>query len=82
MDRLRQDYTQAPLSPRERALLDYAAKLTRTPGAMAEADLPPLRAAGLSDRDILHANLVTAYYAFVNRIADGLGVGLDGYVMP
>lgn len=36
--------------------------------------------AGLADRDILDANLVTAYFAYVNRIADGLGVALDAYV--
>lgn len=62
---------------RERAILDYAATLTRDPGGMREDDLAPLRAAGLEDRDILHANLVTAYYAFVNRVADGLGVQLE-----
>ncbi len=45
---------------------------------MRESDLVPMREAGLADRDILHANLVTAYYAYVNRIADGLGVRLEG----
>ncbi len=44
---------------------------------MSEADLDPLRAVGLSDRDILDANLCVAYFAFVNRIADGLGVALE-----
>ncbi len=77
---LQSDYTQAPINDRERALLDYAAKLTRTPQAMTEADLTPMRNAGLSDADILDANLVTAYFAFVNRIADGLGVALEPYV--
>lgn len=75
-----EDYTQADLTPRERALLDYAAKLTRTPWEMEEADLEPLRAAGLSDVDILDANLTVAYFAYVNRIAQGLGVELDAYV--
>jgi alkylhydroperoxidase family enzyme len=61
-------------------LLGYSEKLTRSPGAMVEADLEPLRAAGLSDEDILDANLTVAYFAYVNRIADGLGVKLDGYM--
>jgi len=74
---LRNDYTRAPLSIRERALLDYAAKLTRTPWAMIEEDLTPMRTAGLSDQEILDTNLVTAYYAYVNRIASGLGVKLE-----
>ena len=80
MDALREDYTRAELTPRERALLDYAAKLTRTPGAMRESDLEPLRSAAISDRDILDANLVAAYYAYVNRIADGLGVRLEAHM--
>lgn len=78
---LRQDYRQAELSARERALLDYAAKLTRTPAAMVESDLEPLRAAGLSDEAILDANLTVAYYAYVNRIADGLGVALEPHML-
>jgi alkylhydroperoxidase family enzyme len=45
---------------------------------MAAADLQPLRAAGLSDREILDVNLITSYFAFVNRIADGLGIELEG----
>ena len=75
-----EDYTKADLTLRERALLDYAAKLTRTPWEMQESDLEPLRAAGLSDVDILDANLTVAYFAYVNRIAQGLGVELDAYV--
>ncbi len=47
---------------------------------MSEADLGPLRAAGLSDADILDANLTVSYYAYVNRLAQGLGVELDAYV--
>lgn len=74
------DYTALSLKPRERALLDYAAKLTRTPDQMAETDLQPLREAGLSDRDMLDTVLVVAYFAYVNRIADALGVRLDDYV--
>ncbi len=80
MEALRVDYQQAALNDRERALLDYAAKLTRTPQAMVREDLDAMKAAGLSDRDILDANLVTAYFAYVNRIADGLGVRLDDHV--
>ena len=74
---LLRDWRQARLSDRERALLDYADKLTRTPAAMVEADLAPLRAVGLSDRAILELNLVVSYFAYANRIADGLGVQLE-----
>lgn len=81
VERLIENYQQVDLSRRERALLDYAAKLTLSPGDMEVADLAPLREAGLGDEAILDANLTVAYYAYVNRIADGLGVPLDDYML-
>ncbi|MCB8954147.1 MAG: peroxidase [Ardenticatenales bacterium] len=59
-------------------MLDYAAKLTRTPGAITAADVAALREVGFDDRAIHDICAVTAYFAFVNRIADGLGVELEG----
>ena len=44
---------------------------------MRRDDLEALRQAGLQDRDILGVVEVTSYYAYVNRIADGLGVSLE-----
>ncbi len=73
------DYRRAQLTAADRALLDYAAKLTESPGAMQESDIKKLRACGFSDRAILDIAQVTAYYAYVNRIADGLGVSLEDY---
>ena len=58
-------------------MLDYAVKLTRWPGDMNEADVSSLRAQGFEDRAIHDICAVTAYFAFVNRIADGLGVELE-----
>lgn len=80
IDGLQRDYRTLELSPRERVLLDYAAKLTSTPWELAESDLEPLREAGLSDVDILDANLTVAYFAYVNRLAQGLGVEVESYV--
>ena len=60
----------------------YATKLTRTPGAMTPADLDPLRQAGLDDRQILDVNLTVAYFAYANRVADGLGVALESHLQP
>lgn len=65
------------LTPREQAMLVYAIKLTATPAKMVVEDLQPLRAAGLDDGEILDLNQVTAYFAYANRLADGLGVGLE-----
>ncbi len=60
-------------------MLDYAAKLTLTPTAVTEADVIALRNVGFNDRAILDIAVITAYYAYVNRIADGLGVSLEDY---
>lgn len=60
-------------------MLDYAVKLTLTPWDMVEQDVIILRDAGWSDAAILDINQVTGYYAYVNRLADGLGVELEDF---
>lgn len=60
-------------------MLEYADKLTREPWAMVEDDIERLREAGFGDSAILDINQVTGYFAFVNRLADGLGVELEHY---
>lgn len=67
------------LPERLRLLCQYALKLTVSPWEMTEADLGALRDGGFSDRDIVDANQVVAYYNYVNRVAEGLGVELEGY---
>jgi uncharacterized peroxidase-related enzyme len=71
---VKRDYRQAPLAERERALCEFAEKLTRTPSAMQPTDLDRLRRLELSDRDILDAVQVIAYFNYINRIAEALGV--------
>jgi len=66
------------LTPREWALLAYADKVTLAPALTTAADIAPLRAQGLDDRAIHDACCIIAYFAFVNRMADGLGVELEG----
>jgi alkylhydroperoxidase family enzyme len=65
------------LTDAERALLAYADVLTLTPQAVTRADVEALRAAGYDDRAIHDACAIVGYFAFVNRIADGLGVQLE-----
>ena len=74
VEAIRKDFRSAGLPPHQIALLEYAEKLTRTPGQMIEADVEKLRASGFADADILDAAEVTAYFNYINRIADGLGV--------
>jgi uncharacterized peroxidase-related enzyme len=70
-------WESAPLTEAERAMCNYAEKLTRTPGAMEEKDVVALRDLGWSDVEIHDACQVVAYFNYVNRIADGLGVDLE-----
>jgi uncharacterized peroxidase-related enzyme len=58
-------------------MLDYAMKLTLSPSEINEDDINTLRAKGFDDRAIHDMCAVSAYFAFVNRIADGLGVELE-----
>jgi uncharacterized peroxidase-related enzyme len=72
---LRRDYTQAKLSDQDRAMLDYAAKLTMNPAKVCPQDLERLRDVGFDDRGILQINLIASWFNYINRVADGLGVG-------
>ena len=63
-------------------MLDYAAKLTREPWNMVEDDLKALKKEGFTDVGILHVNQVAGYYAYVNRLADGLGMELERFQCP
>ena len=71
---IRRDYKTAGLSRNEQTLLDYVWKLTRTPGAMTEQDIDGLRAAGWTDPQIVATVHVTAFFAYMNRIAGAFGV--------
>jgi uncharacterized peroxidase-related enzyme len=80
---LRRDYRQAPgLSDQDRALLAFAARLTTRPAAMTRADVDGLRRAGFGDRAVLQITLIAAWFNYVNRVADALGVGRDGEPSP
>jgi uncharacterized peroxidase-related enzyme len=79
VEQLQTDWRQASLDEADRAMLKYAVKLTLEPWHMEEADVVALRKVGFSDADILDINQVTGYYAYVNRLADGLGVELEAF---
>ncbi len=75
--RLMKEYMAKAESPRNKALLAYAAKLTLDPKDITPEDISDLREAGLEDEEILRANLIAAYFNFSNRISLGLGVELE-----
>ena len=76
--RIESNYQNADLGGRRLAMLRFAEKLTLRPSEMQRADVLTLRAVSFGDPDILGIVEVVSYYAYVNRIADGLGVALEG----
>lgn len=72
-----QDYGNAPLDDETLAIVEYTEKLTKNPSDMTEKDIETLRLVGLSDRQILSVVMITAMFAFMNRLADGLGVEIE-----
>ncbi len=79
VEQLQQDWRQADISAADRAMLEYAVKLTLEPWNMEFGDVAALREAGFQDAAILDINQVTGYYAFANRLIDGLGVELEEF---
>ena len=72
---LRRDYREADLTPQDRAMLDFVARLTKESHKATPEDLDRLRQAGFDDRAILQITLIAAWFNYVNRVADVLGVG-------
>ena len=77
MDTLVRDWRALELDGADRAMLEYAVKLTHQPSAITAADVAQLRAIGFGEQAIHDVCSIAAYYAFVNRLADGLGVELE-----
>lgn len=77
MAAIKTGYAQADLTPADRAMLDFVAKLTLTPGRMVEQDLQPLCDHGFDDPAIHDIVQVTGLFAYYNRLADGLGIDLE-----
>ena len=63
------NYRAAPLSKRERAMLDFAVKLTAEPWLTGDADCAALREAGFSDRDIWDIAAIAGFFNMTNRVA-------------
>jgi len=74
---LRVDYRTAELNDADRAMLDYVDILTRRPVDVRREDVDRLRANGFDDTAILQINLIASWFNYINRVADGLGVGRE-----
>ena len=74
---LQEDYTRAPLSEQDMAMLDYAAQITRDATRITPEHHERLRRVGFDDRGILQITLIASWFNYINRVADALGVGRD-----
>ena len=77
VEALERDYTTAPITAEERVMLDYVVKLTRDATEVGKDDHDRLRAAGFDDKAILQITLIAAWFNYINRVADALGVGRE-----
>lgn len=73
-------WREADLSNLDKALCGFAEKLTLKPSTIEQADIDRLKALGLDDRGITDAVEVIAYFNYINRIADGLGVDPEDWM--
>jgi uncharacterized peroxidase-related enzyme len=77
VEALKKDYTTAPLTEQERAMLDYVVKLTKDATKVWKDDHDRLRAVGFDDKAILQITLIASWFNYINRVADALGVGRE-----
>lgn len=71
---VKRNYLRANLPPRSKALAKFAKLVTRKPSSVRKHDVDALRKHGLTDRDILDAVEVIAYFNYITRVADALGI--------
>ena len=72
---LEEDYRSAPITEQERVMLDYVVQMTRDATRISPADHERLRSVGFDDKGILQITLIAAWFNYINRVADALGVG-------
>jgi uncharacterized peroxidase-related enzyme len=77
VDALRNDYRTASISEQDRTMLDYVVKLTKDATMCSPQDHAKLRATGFDDKGILQITLIAAWFNYINKVADALGVGRD-----
>jgi uncharacterized peroxidase-related enzyme len=77
VDALEKDYKTAPISEQDRVMLDYVVKVTKDATKVWKDDHEKLRSVGFDDRGILQMTLIAAWFNYINRVADALGVGRE-----
>ncbi len=75
VEAIRRDFRTAPIDERDRVMLEYADQITRDATGVTDDHMARLRAVGFDDRGILQITLIAAWFNYINRVADALGVG-------
>ncbi len=74
---LKTDPANAPLEPADKAMIDFALKLTREPSSVKQQEIELLKQHGFGEEQVVDIVLITCTFNFMDRLADGLGVELD-----
>ena len=77
VEALQNNYATAPISARDRVMLDHVIKLTKDATKVSKDDIEGLRKAGFDDQGILQITLIASWFNYINRVADALGVGRE-----
>jgi uncharacterized peroxidase-related enzyme len=78
---LAKDWRKADLTERDKAMLEFAEKMTLDAAGMNQGDIQKLSKVGFTDEDILSIALLSAYRNFIVRVADALGCELHGDIL-
>ena len=80
VDEIAEDWTTSSISPVQMAMCEFANKLTENPNKVNEKDIELLRSYDLSDKDISQIVQIIAYFNYINRVADGLGLEPEEFI--
>lgn len=77
IEKLRFDYDNAPITPAERVMCDYAIQLTKDAVKLHPGHIEKLHEAGFDDTAVLQITLIASWFNYINRVADALGIGRE-----
>ena len=80
VDEIAEDWTTSSLSSIQMAMCEFAKKLTENPNKVNQKDIDLLRSYDLSDKDISQIVQIIAYFNYINRVADGLGLEPEEFI--
>ena len=80
VDQIAEDWTTSSISSVQMAMCEFAKKLTENPSKVNKKDIELLRSYSLSDKDISQIVQIIAYFNYINRVADGLGLEPEQFI--